>query len=60
MDSILEPLLAILAIFLPIWLVYGLLVLEERRRKWKHSASHGHFDRDGATAPGKNGAMNQP
>lgn len=35
MDSILEPLLAILAVFLPIWLVYALLVLEERRRNRK-------------------------
>ena len=54
-NDILEPLLAILAIFLPIWLVCGLLALEERMRNRKQSAANSHFDRDGETAPGNTG-----
>lgn len=55
MDSILAPLLAILAIFLPIWLVYGLLAREERMRNKKRTAANSHFHRDGEAAPGKTG-----
>jgi hypothetical protein len=55
MDSFLEPLLAILAIFIPIWLVYGLLALEEQMRNRKRPAANSHFDRGGKTTPCKTG-----
>lgn len=48
MDSILDPLLAILVIVLPIWLVYGWLELEERMRR-KKTARHCSPDREAAS-----------
>lgn len=53
MDSILEPLAAILAITLPILIVYGLLELEELMRRRKQAARSRHFGRGGNTLPGK-------
>lgn len=52
MEGILEPLTAILAIFLPIALVYGLLEWQERTRRRKQATRAGHVDHGGNTLPG--------